>query len=71
MDIMDLEFKGGGGTRFGPVFEYCDTIEPEALLYFTDLHAPAITEQPQYPVLWLCYSDHKPAEIGNTIYYKA
>ena len=67
-DILSLKFSGGGGTQLSPVFEYCDKQPPEALIYFTDLHARQITEEPEYPVLWICYSNHEEAPIGTTIY---
>ena len=70
IDIMDLEFSGGGGTRFQPVFDFCAERDTKLLLYFTDLDAKPITEEPGYPVIWLCYSDEPPAPIGETIYYE-
>ena len=69
-NILDLEFTGGGGTSFEPVINYCKENEPQALLYFTDLYARDITEEQTYPVIWLCYSQHKESTIGETIYYK-
>jgi len=52
-----LNVKGRGGTRFEPVFDYVrdNGIEPECLLYFTDLF-PCDTPDPDwadYPVLWV------------------
>ncbi len=67
-DIDTLKFSGGGGTNFKPVFDYCEKEIPTVLIYFTDLYATSIIKNPNYPVLWICYSDHKPAEIGETIY---
>lgn len=66
--IEDLDLLGGGGTSFFPVFKYCDKNPPVALIYFTDLYATPITKQPNYPVLWVCTSEHERAEIGQTIY---
>ena len=66
--IETLSFQGGGGTLFDPVFKYCDTNPPIALIYFTDLYAPPITKKPKYPVLWVCTSKASKAEIGQTIY---
>ena len=67
-DILDLEFTGGGGTSFHPVIEYCDQIQPQALIYFTDLYAESVETEPDYPILWICTSDHPPAKVGDTIY---
>ena len=46
---------GGGGTEFGPVFDYVreNYIEPECLVYLTDGWAQWPQEQPPYPVLWV------------------
>lgn len=68
-DISELDFSGGGCTAFEPVIDYCDKHDTTALLYFTDLWADEITTEPAYPVLWLCYSNHEPSPIGETIYY--
>ncbi len=68
--IMELEFSGNGGTSFDPVFDQLKDNPPQALIYFTDLYAPQILEEPGYPVLWICTSNHDPAPIGQTIYLK-
>ena len=67
-DIMDLKFTGKGGTNFNPVIKYCEDHDTNLLVYFTDLYGPNIYTEPSYPVLWVCYSDHAPATIGETIY---
>ena len=69
-NILDLKFNGGGGTDFSPVIDYCNKLEPQLLIYFTDLYANSITEEPTYPIMWICNSDHEPAPIGETIYIK-
>ena len=66
--VLDLEFTGSGGTSFREVFKYCNDNPTNLLIYFTDLYANQITEEPGYPVLWICYSNHEPAPIGETIY---
>jgi predicted metal-dependent peptidase len=54
-----LHAKGGGGTRFKPVFEsinaQClESEPPKALLYFTDLESADRPDEPaEYPVLWI------------------
>lgn len=50
-----LHFKGGGGTKCSPIFDYFDDAEqrPVGVIVFTDLEIddfPAM--QPAYPVLW-------------------
>lgn len=49
------DLKGGGGTRFTPVFEWIDVerMRPDAVLYFTDALGEFPTQAPDYPVLWL------------------
>jgi predicted metal-dependent peptidase len=55
-DEITLNAKGGGGTRFKPVFDMLNTADepPVCLIYFTDLDATDKKEltQPDYPVLW-------------------
>jgi len=67
-NIMDLEFTGNGGTSFHPVFNYLEDKAPQALIYFTDLYAEPIKKTPDYPILWICTSDHTEAKVGETIY---
>jgi predicted metal-dependent peptidase len=44
-----------GGTDFEPPFQYIDkhNIEPAAVIYFTDGHAPTNFKEPDYPVIWI------------------
>ena len=46
--------KGRGGTRFAPVFEYVDDhqLNPDCVIYFTDLECNDFGPDPGYPVLW-------------------
>ncbi len=69
-NILDLQFKGNGGTSFQPVIDYCDKRSPEVLIYFTDLYADDVEPVGDYPILWICTSNHTPATIGETIYIK-
>jgi predicted metal-dependent peptidase len=45
---------GRGGTRFSPLFVYVEEheIEPDCLIYFTDLDCYDFGPEPGYPVLW-------------------
>jgi len=67
-DILSLKFSGGGGTSFGPVLDYVSEHPTDALVYFTDLHGNLDMPPVDYPVLWICNSDHAPAPFGETIY---
>jgi len=69
-NILDLQFNGGGGTDFQPVINYCNEQQPEVLIYFTDLYADDIMEEPGYPILWICNSNHNASSVGETIYIK-
>jgi len=69
-DILSLKFSGGGGTRFQPVLDYIEDHPTQALIYFTDLYGETDLERVNYPILWICNSDHAPANIGETVYIK-
>jgi len=52
---VKLKAKGGGGTRFSPVFEHIETFEeqPMCLLYMSDLWCSDYpSTEPGYPVIW-------------------
>lgn len=53
-EIRDLKPKGGGGTDFRPVFKWLDDedIEPDCLIYLTDLYGSFPKHVPTYPVIW-------------------
>lgn len=53
-DMIELKPKGGGGTSFAPVMEWCDAQEeqPVALVYLTDMDGSHRKEPPAMPVLW-------------------
>lgn len=70
--VEDLPIKpvicGGGGTDFRPPFEYLEKngIEPECLIYLTDMYGSAPSTPPYYPVIW-CRTTKVPAPFGTTI----
>lgn len=53
-DMIELKPKGGGGTSFAPVMEWCDEQDeqPVALIYLTDMDGSHRKEPPAMPVLW-------------------
>ena len=67
-DILSLKFSGGGGTSFQPVLDYVTEYPTQALIYFTDLYGEDDLDPVDYPILWICNSNHPPAPIGETIY---
>jgi len=51
---VHLNPVGGGGTDFGPCFEWLDDhgILPQTLVFLTDLYGSFPESAPTYPVLW-------------------
>jgi predicted metal-dependent peptidase len=51
---IHLNPVGGGGTDFGPCFEWLDEhgILPQTLVFLTDLYGSFPPSAPAYPVLW-------------------
>lgn len=66
----ELKFAahGGGGTAFKPVFDYVEehALNPECLVYLTDLYGQHDFTPPAYPTLWCCTSDQT-ASFGDTV----
>ena len=50
-----LEAKGGGGTKFYPVFDAVNQMEedPACVVYLTDMECSDFGPEPDYPVLWV------------------
>jgi predicted metal-dependent peptidase len=57
---LPREFKGGGGTRFAPVFDWVarQDRQPDLLIYFTDAQGEFPSQEPPYPVIWLVKGKH-------------
>jgi len=66
-DELKFEMCGGGGTDFRPPFKHIETqgLQPECLIYLTDLYGPQPSSA-DFPVLWCCTSGQI-AQIGETI----
>ena len=67
---IQLHAKGGGGTRFKPVFDYIEEqVEetPAALVYFTDLWGNTDElDPPDYPVVWgVTYNSDRAVPFGD------
>lgn len=60
-DLKRLKAKGGGGTDFRPVFEWVkkEGLEPDAVVYLTDLYGAFPERAPNYPVIWARTTDVK------------
>lgn len=65
---IDLNPVGGGGTEFGPCFEWLDDrgIRPQTLVFLTDLYGSFPPSGPAYPVLWASTGSQK-APFGEVI----
>jgi predicted metal-dependent peptidase len=65
---VDLKAVGGGGTEFGPCFEWLEAHEilPQTLVFLTDLCGTFPTDAPLYPVLWASTGLQK-APFGHVI----
>jgi predicted metal-dependent peptidase len=65
---IDLNPVGGGGTEFGPCFEWLDErgIQPQTLVFLTDLYGSFPSSAPAYPVLWASTGGRK-APFGQVI----
>lgn len=73
LDDLPLQFKsyGCGGTdmRAGIKWVQEHGIEPEAFVTLTDGCTPWPTEDPGFPLMWVCTTDQV-APIGETIRYR-
>lgn len=71
-DLEELRCKGapgGGGTSFVPVFRKVERqgIEPDMLVYLTDMFGEFPNEAPAYPVIWGSISRIKEAPFGEVV----
>jgi predicted metal-dependent peptidase len=65
---VHLNPVGGGGTEFGPCFDWLDGhgILPQTLVFLTDLYGSFPPSAPAYPVLWASTGGRK-APFGAVI----
>jgi predicted metal-dependent peptidase len=65
---VSLDPVGGGGTEFGPCFEWLDEhgVVPQTLIFLTDLYGSFPSSEPAYPVLWASTGGRK-APFGAVI----
>lgn len=57
-----LEFHGRGGTSLDCVFEHARRTMPDLMIVFSDLECREITEEPPFPVIWIC-ADNPRAKV--------
>lgn len=70
-DLKTIFYKGavgGMGTDFRPVFEWIEKegLEPDVVLYLTDLEGRFPDHAPSYPVIWGTIKDH-PVPFGTKV----
>ena len=60
---------GGGGTAFGPVFEWVEEqgLRPAALVYLTDMYGSFPDDPPPYKTIWCSTSQGHEAPFGETV----
>lgn len=68
--LNKLQFKGGGGTDFRPVFDKVKElkIQPELLVYLTDTYGCFPDKQPNYPVLWCITEENGRVPWGQSVH---
>lgn len=64
-----MNAHGRGGTRFTPVFDYVEEhdLQPDALVYFTDLGCSDYPDDPGYPVIWAATERATKPPFGDVI----
>jgi predicted metal-dependent peptidase len=69
---VDLQPVGGGGTEFGPCFEWLGQhgILPQTMVFLTDLYGSFPDSAPAYPVLWASTGGRR-APFGEVIPIRA
>lgn len=68
--IFEKGAPGGGGTDFRPPFEWVEDkgLEPDALVYLTDMYGPFPDHDPGYPVFWISTTEKDDAPFGEVIH---
>jgi len=67
---------GRGGTHFDEPFKWIQeqNIQPDCMVYLTDLYGDCTVDPPDYPVLWVCTSSEKrqsDVRFGKLIHIEA
>lgn len=63
-----VEFKGGGGTDFGPAIEKINGSGAKVGLYLTDMYGDFGEVAPRMPFLWCSITPEMSAPFGKVIY---
>jgi len=67
-EMLHLEPVGGGGTDFGPCFDWLieHGIHPQTMVFLTDLYGSFPESAPDYPVIWASTGGRQ-APFGSVI----
>ena len=67
-EMLHLEPVGGGGTDFGPCFDWLNEhgIHPQTMVFLTDLYGSFPESAPDYPVIWASTGSRQ-APFGSVI----
>ena len=70
-DNIPMQFKGGGGTNFRPLFQEVEKrgIDPTLMVFLTDGDATFPKDPPSYPVLWVLTGENQPIPPFGTVAY--
>ncbi|MFX4261318.1 DUF2201 family putative metallopeptidase [Pelotomaculum propionicicum] len=70
-DNLPMQFKGGGGTNFRPLFLEIEKrgISPSLMVLLTDGDADLPKDPPNYPVLWVLTGENNPIPHFGTVAY--
>jgi predicted metal-dependent peptidase len=65
---IHLDPVGGGGTDFRPCFDWLEEhqVQPQMLVFLTDLYGTLPEAEPSYPVLWASTGSHQ-APFGQLV----
>lgn len=68
LETMEINLAGGGGTDFRPAFQWIEEnhIDPNVVIYLTDMYGTFPDEAPRYQVIWVATTDSR-APFGRTI----
>jgi len=66
LDDIKPHIYARGGTKFEPVFDWCDGQQVDALLYLTDMEPWSWPSRPDFPVYWVRTAE-KDAPYGQYI----
>jgi len=71
-DDVRLTPHGGGGTDFRPPFAWVEQqgIDPQCLIYLTDLCCDSYPKEPHYPAMWVSTYARMAAPWGETLYLR-